>query len=144
MTAKQYLQSYQRLERRYNATIEQIKTLETEMVSLKSPSFDERVQTSPKKDPIGEMVCNLEREKARLMMKVAEYKSHMMIIKNQISEIDSDKDDFYVVLIMRYVLFKDWKYICNHLNLSRAQANVIHGRALLEFDNKFSAFYREK
>ena len=62
MTAKQYLQSYQRIERRYNAVVEQIKSIENEMISLRSPNFDERVQTSPKKDPIGEIVCNLEKD----------------------------------------------------------------------------------
>lgn len=144
MTAKQYLQSYQRLERRYNASIEQIRTLETEMVSLRSPSFDERVQTSPQKDPIGEMVCNLEREKARLTMKMTECKSKMTIIKNQISELESANNDYCVILLFRYILFKDWKYICKNLHLSRSQANVIHGRALMEFDNKFNHFYSEK
>ena len=64
MTAKQYLLSYRNIERRYKTIIEQIKSIESEMISLKSPGIDERVQTSPKKDPIGEMVCNIEKEKA--------------------------------------------------------------------------------
>lgn len=144
MTAKQYLQSYQRAERNYNLVIEQIKSIENEMISLKSPNFDERVQTSPKKDPIGEMVCSLEREKGRLAMKMTQYKAKMILIKRQIAEIDMINNDYYIVLLFRYVLYKDWKFICDNLNLSRAQANRVHGQALYEFDNKFGANYKDR
>lgn len=144
MTAKQYLQSYKKYERYYNAVIEQIKSIESEMISLKSPNFDERVQTSPKNDPIGEMVCSLEKEKGRLGMKMTEYKGRMLLIKRQVSEIDSINNDYYIVLLFRYILNKDWRFICDNLHLSRTQANVVHGRALLEFDALFSQFYASK
>lgn len=144
MTAKQYLQSYKALERRYITLVEQIRSIENEMISLKSPSFDERVQTSPKKDPIGEMVCKLEKEKGKLGMRMTEYRAKMIVMQRQVSEIADINDDYYVVLLMRYILSKDWKFICNNLNLSRTQANVVHGRALLEFDSKFGNLYAEK
>ena len=144
MTAKQYLQSYQRIERRYNAVVEQIKSIENEMISLRSPNFDERVQTSPKKDPIGEIVCNLEKEKGKLGLIMTEYRAKMLLMKNQIKEIDSVNNDYYIILLFRYILYKDWKFICCNLNLSRAQANVLHGKALLEFDGKFNNFYSDK
>lgn len=144
MTAKQYLQSYQRLERNYNLVVEQIKSIESEMITLRSPGFDERVQTSPKKDPIGEMVCNLEKEKGKLGIKMTQYRARMLLIKRQIAEIDSINNEYYVILLLRYVLYKDWKFICDTLNLSRSQANVFHGRALLEFDTKFGQNYADK
>jgi len=144
MTAKQYLQSYRQIERRYNAVVEEIKSIDSEMISLKSPSFDERVQTSPKKDPIGDMVCNLEREKGKLGMRMTEYRAKMIVIKRQVAEIDELNNDYYIILLFRYILFKDWKCICDKLRLSRAQANVLHGRALVEFDNKFGSIYSEK
>lgn len=144
MTAKQYLQSYKKYERHYNAIVEQIKSIDNEMISLHSPNFDERVQTSPKKDPIGEMVCALEKEKGKLSLKMIEYKTKMALIKNQINEIDDVNNDYYVILLFRYVLFKDWQCICDMLHLSRSQANVVHGRALLEFDDKFGMIYAEK
>lgn len=144
MTAKQYLQSYKRLERHYNAVIEEIKSIENEMVSLRSPSFDERVQTSPKKDPIGEMVCALEKEKGRLAMKMTEYKAKMIVIRNQVSKMDDIDVEFYLVLLFRYILAKDWQFICDNLHVSRAQANKVHGKALVEFDNIFGEKYKDK
>lgn len=141
MTAKQYLQTYQKLDRRYNALIEEIKSVESEMISLKSPRFEERVSSSPKNDPVGEMVCNLEKENTILTMKLLDCKARMLLIKNQIAELENVSNDYYIILLFRYILYKDWKFICNKLNISRAQANVIHGRALLEFDNKFGEEY---
>lgn len=144
MTAKQYLQSYKKYERYYNAVIEQIKSIESEMISLKSPNFEERVQSSPKNDPIGEMVCALEKEKGKLGMRMTEYKGKMLLIKRQVAEIDSINNDYYIVLLFRYILNKDWRFICDNLHLSRTQANVVHGRALLEFDTLFNNFYASK
>ena len=144
MTAKQYLQSYRKYERYYNAVVEQIKSIESEMISLKSPNLEERVQSSPKNDPIGEMVCALEREKGKLGMRMTEYKGKMLLIKNQVAEIDNIDNDYYIVLLFRYILNKDWRFICDNLHLSRTQANVIHGRALLEFDEKFGHIYESK
>lgn len=144
MTAKQYLQSYKRLETRYIAIVEQLKSIENETISLKSPTFDERVTSSPKKDPIGEMVCVLEKEKGTLGIRLTETKAKMAVIRNQISKLEEVDNEYYTVLLFRYILYKDWKFICDSLHLSRAQANVIHGRALLEFDNKFSMFYGDR
>lgn len=144
MTAKQYLESYRRLEKRYNAIIEEIKSIENEMISLRSPNFDERVQTSPKKDPIGEMVCALENRKGELGMKMTEYKGKMILIRNQVGEMDSINIEYYLILLFRYILAKDWQFICDNLHVSRAQANRLNGRALLEFDSKFRSFYENK
>lgn len=144
MTTKQYLQSYQNLERRYNVLIEQLRNIDNEVISLKSPGFDERVQTSAKNDPIGDIVINLVKEKGYLSMKLTECRSRMFLIRKQISEIDSTDNDYYVILLMRYILYKDWKFICASLKMSRAQANIIHGRALQEFDSKFNKYYAEK
>lgn len=144
MTTKQYLQTYKRYEGRYLATIEQIKSIENEMISIKSPSFDDRVQTSPIKDPIGEMVCNLEREKGKLVLRLTDYRARMLVIKNQIEEMDKIDNDYYTILLLRYILNKDWKFICNNLCISRTKANAIHGLALLEFDKKYSKFYANK
>lgn len=144
MTAKQYLQNYKRIERNYKLVIESIKSIEKEMICLKSPSFEENFRKSAKNDPIGDMVISLDREKGRLSMKLIEYRGKMSLIKTQIDCMEQTDNDYYVILLFRYVLYKDWKYICDNLNLSRAQANVIHGRALRSFDEKFGKIYNEK
>ena len=145
MTAKQYLQEYRRIEGKYKAAIEEYRNVESEMVSIKSPKLDgDRVQTSSKSDPIGEIVCNLEDERAKIGMKMVKFNSQMLMIRNQISQMEVVDNDFYVILLFRYVLYKDWKFVCDKLNLSRAQANVVHGRALQEFDRAFNQIYCDR
>ena len=144
MTAIQYLQTYNRLERRYIAITEQIKSIENEIISLKSPGFDERVQNSPKNDPIGEMVCNLEKEKGKLGIRMMECKTNMSIIKSQIMQMENINNDYYITLLFRYVLMKDWRFICDTLHLSRTQANKVHGLALETFNDKFGDIYAER
>jgi hypothetical protein len=145
MTAKQYLQDYRRLEGKYRAAVEEYKNVESEMVSLKSPNLDgDRVQTSAKSDPIGEIVVNLEDEKAKIGMRMMKFNAQMIVVRQQISQMEAIDNDYYVILLLRYVLYKDWKFVCDKLNLSRAQANVVHGRALQEFDKAFNQIYCDR
>jgi len=144
MTAKQYLQSYQTIHRNYQAIAEHLKSIDIEMISIKSPSFDDRVQTSPVKDPIGEQVIRLEQKKGRLGVELTSYGIKLTLIENQIKEMAEINNDYYVILFFRYVLSKDWQFICDRLHISRSHANVLHGHALLEFDKKFGNIFAEK
>ena len=140
MTAKEYLLGYRVLESNYHAMVEQYKTVENEMINLRSPAFDERVKTSAKSDPIGDIVCKLEDEKGKIGIKITELNVKMLLIKNQIAQMSELDNDYYVVLLLRYVMYKDWKFICDSVNLSRAQANRVHGRALQAFSYKFKEY----
>lgn len=142
MTAKQYLQSYRRIKGNYSAVLEEYKSVEADIISLKSPSLGDRVQTPAKNDPIGDIVCKLEDKKAKIGLWMVEYNSKLMVIENQIREMNKIDNDYYVILSLRYLLYKDWKFICDKLNLSRSQANVIHGKALQEFDSIYGSFYK--
>lgn len=145
MTAKQYLQDYRRLEVKYKTAVEEYRSVESDMVSLKSPNLDgDRVQSSPKNDPIGEIVVNLENEKAKIGMRIVKLRSQMLVIRNQISEMEKIDNDYCHILLLRYVLYKDWKFVCSSLNMSRTQANIVHGKALLEFDKNFGLNYCDR
>lgn len=145
MTAKQYLQDYRRIEGKYKTAVEEYRSVESDMVSLKSPNLDgDRVQSMPKNDPIGEIVVNLENERAKIGIKMVKLRSQMLMVRNQISAMEQVNNDYCLILMLRYVLYKDWKFVCNSLNLSRAQANVVHGKALQEFDREFSQIYCDK
>lgn len=143
MTAKQYLMLYRELEGKYNTTLEEYKSLEADMISLNSPSFGDRVQSSPKNDPIGEMVCRIESQKGVIGLKMLSYSNQMFLIRNQIHEIGKVKEEYGTILIMRYVIHKDWRFICDKLYMSRAQANIIHNKALQEFDKHFGANFNQ-
>jgi DNA-directed RNA polymerase specialized sigma subunit len=141
MTAKQYLQHYRMLEGQYNTTLEEYKNVENDMITLKSPSFDDKPHGSPQNDPIGEIVINLEKQKARLGIRIVKYKSQMLTIRRQISGLEEIDKDYCMILVLRYILYKDWKFVCKSLNLSRSQANIVHGKALQEFDKFYGGFY---
>lgn len=138
MTAKQYLQGYRRLECNYKSALEEYKSVESDMITLRSPGLDERVKSSPKSDPIGEIVISMEKQKAKLGVKIISYKSKMQIIRNQISDMEEVNSDYCAILLLRYILYKDWKFVCDSLAMSRSQANIVHGRALQEFERKYS------
>ena len=74
MTAKQYLQHYRTLEGNYKTAIEEYKNVENDMITLKSPTLGDKVQSSPQNDPIGDMVINLEKQKAKIGLKIVKYK----------------------------------------------------------------------
>jgi hypothetical protein len=145
MTAKQYLSEYRRIEGRYRTAVEEYRSVEADMVSLRSPNLDgDRVQTMPKNDPIGEIVIKMEDERAKIGMRMVKLRSQLLMIRNQIADLDKIDNDYSAILTLRYVLYKDWKFVCNSLNVSRTQANVLHGRALSEFDSIFGEKFREK
>ena len=83
MTTKQYLTSYRSMKGIYNAIIEEYKSVESDIVSLKSPSLGDRIQSSPKNDPIGEIVCRLEDKRGKIGLKMVEYNAKLMLIENQ-------------------------------------------------------------
>lgn len=141
MTAKQYLSSYHRIACNYKASVKEYKSVDEDMITIKSPSFDERVKSSPQNDPIGEIVINLEKQKAMISVRMLNFQSRMSIIRNQLAELEAVNSEYYTVLMLRYILDEDWKSICSKLHMSRSQANVIHGKALEEFDRMFSEVY---
>ena len=143
MTAKQYLQHYRTLEGNYKTAIEEYKNVENDMITLKSPTLGDKVQSSPQNDPIGDMVINKKKKKAKIGLKIVKYKSQMLTVRQEIGELEEVDTDFYHILLLRYVLYKDWKFICNSLNMCRAQANIVHGKALTEFDSIYGEKYRD-
>lgn len=141
MTAKQYLSNYHRIACCYKAAVKEYNSVEEDMISIKSPSMDDRVQTSPQNDPIGDLVIQLQKQKAQIGMKMVKYQTKMIMIRNQLSELEEENHEYYTILTLRYILGEDWKTICSNLNVSRTQANKIHGFALAEFDKRFRTSY---
>lgn len=144
MTAKQYLSSYHRIACNYKASVKEYKSVEEDMITIKSPSMDDRVQTSPQNDPIGEIVIVLEKQKAMIGVRMLKFRSEMTVIRNQLSELENVNPEYYTLLMLRYILDEDWKTICSNLAISRTTANTIHGQALAEFDRIFGKTYLDK
>ena len=141
MTAKQYLSSYHRIACNYRASVKEYKSVDEDLITIKSPSLGDKVQTSPVNDPIGEIVINIEKRKAAIGVRMLHFQTKMTVIRNQLAELEKVNEEYYTILMLRYVLDEDWKTICSNLCMSRTQANRIHGLALAEFDKKFGESY---
>jgi hypothetical protein len=66
------------------------------------------------------------------------------MIRNQLAELETVTEEYYTILMLRYILDEDWKSICQSLCMSRTQANRVHGLALAEFDKRFGESYANK
>ena len=143
MTAEEYLKSYHRYVCNYKASVKEYKSVDEDMITIKSPSFGDRVQTSPKNDPIGEIVINMEKRKAAIGVRMLNFQTKMTMIRNQLASLEEVNDEYYTILMLRYILDEDWKSICSNLCVSRTQANKILKQALAEFDKKFGETYAD-
>ena len=143
MTAEEYLKSYHRYVCNYKASVKEYKSVDEDMITIKSPSFGDRVQTSPQNDPIGEIVINMEKRKAAIGVRMLNFQTKMTMIRNQLASLEEVNDEYYTILMLRYILDEDWKSICSNLCVSRTQANKILKQALAEFDNKFGETYAD-
>ena len=143
MTAEEYLKSYHRYVCNYKASVKEYKSVDEDMITIKSPSFGDRVQTSPQNDPIGEIVINMEKRKAAIGVRMLNFQTKMTMIRNQLASLEAVNDEYYTILMLRYILDEDWKSICSNLCVSRTQANKILKQALAEFDKKFGETYAD-
>ncbi len=143
MTAEEYLKSYHRYVCNYKASVKEYKSVDEDMITIKSPSFGDRVQTSPQNDPIGEIVINMEKGKAAIGVRMLNFQTKMTMIRNQLASLEEVNDEYYTILMLRYILDEDWKSICSNLCVSRTQANKILKQALAEFDKKFGETYAD-
>lgn len=137
MTAKEYLQSYKRMKEQRQIYFEMLANVDAELITLQSQNFSQEVKGCPKNDPIGEIVVELISQKEELANKIADIRAKEIVIEHQLASMSEIDDEFYKILTYRYMLYNDWKTICDKMSVSRTQANRIHGKALAEFDKKF-------
>lgn len=142
MTAKQYLSLY----RKYMSDIVFLESMKEEAViniaSLKSPSYEERVQTSPENDPIGNLVIELERDIAKYNIEILSCKAKMFMIDNQICQMREYDTDFYKILSYRYKAGYDWQQIADKMFMGLSTVTHLHSPALQKFEELFGENYK--
>lgn len=142
MTAKQYLSRYRKCVSEIVFYKNMIETAANDIASIKSPSFEERVQTSSRNDPIGELIIELEKDIGKYNIGIVNCKTKMIIIDNQIKKINEINEEFYKILSYRYEVGADWKTISKEMLVSRSTLDRLHGAALAKFDDLFGDTYR--
>lgn len=142
MTAKEYLGLY----RKHLADIMFFETMKEEalenIASLKSPSYEERVQSMPENDPIGNLVIEYERDVAKYNLEILSCKAKMILIDNQICTMREHNEDYYKLLSYKYKTAMNWDEISERMLMSRSSVTHLHGPALQKFDELFGDSYK--
>lgn len=134
MKAKEYLQQYKYLEEQKMSLIERMRAIDKDVASIGGTNYGDRVQSSPKNDPIGEIVIELIKKKSTIGLKLTEVRAKQLVIENLLANVSDTQPKFYRVLVHRYIMGDDWKTICCDMDISRGEANRLHGKALLFFE----------
>lgn len=134
MNAKEYLQQYKHLEEQKMSYVEMMRDIENNVISLGGGNYNDKVQSSPKNDPIGELVIELIKKKSLLTLKLTEVRAKQLVIENLLATVSDTKPKYYRILVHKYIMNDDWKKICVDMEISRTEANRLHGNALSFFE----------
>lgn len=137
MTAKEYLQEYQSMRMQRQAYAKMLETIDQDIISIGGVDYGDKVQSSPTNDPIGNVVISLIQRKTQIGLKMAGIRAKEIVVENQIIKLADTNPEYCEIIIARYMNNYDWRTICNVMNCSRAQANIIHGKALKAFSERF-------
>lgn len=147
MTAKEYLSKY----RSHMSNIVFYEAMKEEAItniaSLRSPNFDERVKSTPQNDPIGNLVVQLERDITKYNLEILSCRAKIILIDNQLcallerSDIQ-DREIYYKILSYKYKLGMNWDEIAEKMMSSRSFVTHLHSPALQIFDELYGDTYR--
>ncbi len=125
---KQQLKQIKWLDKVIKSKTDQLENLRSIVFSVSGNSGDEKVQTSKRRDKIGDIIpkiMDLEKELNNHIKKFIDLKSE---ITKKIDELPDM--EYRLVLMLRYLDFKTWEEIAELMNYSRQWVTKIHGRAL--------------
>ena len=140
MDTKQYLQQISRLDRIINNKLAEISQLRELAMSVSAVKNEERVQTTPNFDKIGNAYCKIEEMEEKLDKLIDEFVDKKNLIISQIDKIENET--YYEILFARYIEKKTFEKIADEMTYSWRQVIRLHGRALQEFEKKYGNTYK--
>lgn len=144
MTAKEYLEDYRSLVRKRKLIAKRIEDIDNEIISIGGVNYGDKVKSSPKNDPIGEVVIQLTNKKASLGLTIMGIKAKEAIYERQIMKMQETEEKYFEILVYRYMFGYEWKEICDTMQKCRSQVNVFHGEALKIFDEMWEISKSDK
>jgi len=135
MQAKQYLQELKRLDTCIHQKQQEKQSLYDSTVGAVRTD-KERVQASTSADALPNLIARIETIEQEIDRQLDDYiqLKHRMI--NQIHGLDNEA--YISMLHKRYVEFKRLEEIAVEMNYTYSYARTLHGKALLEFNQKFA------
>ena len=142
MDTKQYLSQVSRYDRMIKNKFHEIAQFRELAKSISAVKCEEKVQSSPSFDKIGESIAKIDYLEKKLDELIDEYINKKELIIFQIDSMTNE--EYYSVLFARYIEKKTFEKIADEMNYSFRHITRLHGRALIEFEKKYGNLYLEK
>ena len=142
METKDYLNQINRYDRMIQNKFMEISQFRELSQSISAVSCNERVQTSPDFDKIGNTIARLSEMEIKLADMIDEYITKKGVIVSQIDGILNE--EHYSLLFSKYVEKKTLEKIADEMNYSFRHITRLHGSALVEFEKKYGYLYLEE
>lgn len=132
MTVKEFLNDVRRQHARVEACKEQLKEIECEVISLKSPQLGDKIQSNSVKS-LDEVICRLELKRAETSREFI----RLMDMQDKAETLISceKNNDRWTVLYRRYILNQKWKRIAVEINLDLRWIYRLHDQGLRNLEN---------
>lgn len=141
METKQYLGQISRLDRMIKNKISEISQLRELSMSISAITIEEKVQTTPNFDKIGNSCCKISEMEEKLNILIDEYVKKKNEIISQIENIEDEIS--YEILFARYIEKKTFERIATDINYSFRNTTRLHGKALKMFEQQYGKIYLE-
>ena len=128
MAKREYLKQAFTARRRIRELKEQIARVREEMTCIGSGVIKDSVQTSPKSDPMGDMLARKLDRIARCEAEIAKWEIMLMDIEDAIDAVENSL--CREVLRARYISRKRWDAIAADTGYSMSHLYDIHSRAV--------------
>ena len=134
MNAKQYLRQLRRLNNIVQSKLDDVEALRSLAQRITYVPKNIKVQESIPEDKFSELIAKI----VDLQEKINDDVDKLLDLKLKITnEIDSlDNDEYKLLLMLRYLNFKTWEEIAVEMGCSYQWVHVLHGRALIYFQEK--------
>ena len=133
MTTRQYLSQNEKYDNLIHNKIIEEEQLNILSISVKSIPMGEKVQSSSKQDPMGDMVAKIVDLRAEISKMATDFLEQKQEIIRTIEEVEDPI--LYDVLFKRYVEYKTLLNIADELGYSEITIKRLHLKALKEIKN---------
>lgn len=133
MTTRQYLSQIEKYDNLIHNKIIEEEQLNILSMSVKSIPMGEKVQSSSKQDPMGDMVAKIIDLRAEISKMATDFLEQKQEIIRTIEEVEDTI--LYAILFKRYVEYKTLLSIADELGYSEVTIKRLHLKALKEIKN---------
>lgn len=133
MTTRQYLSQIEKYDNLIHNKIIEEEQLNILSISVKSIPMGEKVQSSSKQDPMGDMVAKIVDLRAEISKMATDFLEQKQEIIRTIEKVEDPI--LYAILFKRYVEYKTLLSIADELGYSEVTIKRLHLKALKEIKN---------